>query len=287
MRVLLFLTGFGQVKEYDYFRRFLGRLAGLRDLCDVFIHCNNPDISADIVTHFKAFPQKNKRLHITTTNAGFTMGAVEAVSNGIETGLFRDYDYVIHLHPDVFITNDAGIVNLLRSNLENHDVFFVNRSLPDDARFFSFDFFVFKPRLLLRNIFRDELHTYHGWPEHYLHDMLIKHDVRFQIVKRFDDDNWMPRRVDDHLGLYHEHDLDRVEALLQTLEAGDTPRAPTGTTASGATTSRAPSTRPHVPLGAAAAQWQALTTESPPSSSSPSPPSPGPPGQGPGPSDRR
>lgn len=236
MKVLLFITGFRQVKEYDYFSRFLRRLAGLGDLCDVFIYCNNADISAEIVTYYKTFPQKNKHLHITTRNAGFSMGAVEAVSNGIEMGLFGDYDYVIHLHPDVFITDDAGILKVLRSNLDNDNVFLVNRSLPDDERFFSFDFFIFKPRLLPRNIFRDELHTYDGWPEHYLFDMLVKHDIKHQIVARFDTNDWQPRRVDDHLGLYHEHDLGRVEELLTTLETA----APTADT----------------PPGNAAAKWQ-------------------------------
>jgi len=143
------------------------------------------------------------------------MGAAEAVSTGIEMGIFDGYDYVIHLHPDVFMTNEAPIVRLLEDNAENDYVFLVNRSLPDDQRAFSFDFFVFKPRLLTENIFIDELPTYQDIPEHFLFDMLTKKGVKHLVGQRFDSGDWSPRRIDDHLALYHEHDLELVERLLE------------------------------------------------------------------------
>ncbi len=214
MKVLLFITGFRQVKEYDYFNTFLQDLNGLSRICDVFIYCNNPDISEDIVAYYKKFRQKNKRLYITSVNAGFVMGAVEAVSTGIEMGIFTEYDYVIHLHPDVFITADVKILDVLRENLDNDVVFFVTRSMPDDERFFSFDFFMFKPRLLTRNIFIDQPHSCTDLPEHCLCDVIRKHGIKFKFIKRFENDHWCPRRIDEHLSLYHEHDLDRVEELL-------------------------------------------------------------------------
>ena len=223
MRVLLFITGFRQVKEYDYFSTFLKRLNTLGDICDVFIYCNNPEISPDIVTYYKNFTQRNKHLYITSLNIGFGMGAVEAVSRGIEMGIFAGYDYVIHLHPDVFITAESAIIELLTANAANDCVFFVNTSEPDDRRFFSFDFFVFKPMLLQRNIFIDELHDYQDLPEHYLHDMLIKNGVKFKLVKRFENDRWSPRRIDEHLNLYHEHDLTLVEDLLKGFAEADGP----------------------------------------------------------------
>jgi len=229
MRVLLFLTGFRQVKEYDYFSRFLQRFETLRRICDIFIYCNNPRISEEIVTFYRAFAQENKRLFITSVNAGFVMGAVEAVSNGIEMGIFDDYDYVIHLHPDVFMTSEAPIIRLLDDNAADDCVFLVNRSVPDDERAFSFDFFVFKPRLLTENIFIDELHTYEGTPERFLFDMLTKKHVRYRVVPRFDSGDWFPRRIDDHLGLYHEHDLELVERLLQAgVSRSDEPRTADG-----------------------------------------------------------
>lgn len=214
MKVLLFITGFRQVKEYDYFTAFLQQLETLPQICDVFIHCNNPDISEDIVTFYRKFTQRNKRLYITSVNAGFVMGAVEAVSSGIEMGIFAPYDYVIHLHPDVFITDDAAIMQTLNDNLDNDCVFFVTTSVPDDERFFSFDFFIFKPRLLTTNIFIDAVRTYDDIPEHCLSDMIVSHQVKFKIIRRFADNHWHPRRIDEHLKLYHEHDLPLVEEML-------------------------------------------------------------------------
>ncbi|HEY4187450.1 MAG TPA: hypothetical protein VGP07_20405 [Polyangia bacterium] len=215
MKVLLFLTGFRQVEEYDYFSRFLQRQDTLSRVCDVFIYCNNPDISEQIVTFYRAFAQQNKRLFITSVNAGFVMGAVEAVSNGIEMGVFTGYDYVIHLHPDVFITDEAPIVRLLEDNADDDCVFLVNHSLPDDERAFSFDFFVFKPGRLTENIFIDELPSYQDIPEHFLFDMLTRKRVPYKVVPRFDSGDWFPRRIDDQLKLYHEHDLGLVEALWE------------------------------------------------------------------------
>ena len=128
--------------------------------------------------------------------------------------LDNDYDYVIHLHPDVFITDDSYLKDILENNIENDIVFFTTKSLPDE-NFFSFDFFIFKPKLLTKNIFIKKLYTFTCLPEQYLHDMIIENDVKYTFIKRFDNDNWNPRRIDDHLKLYHEHDLNKVVKMLQ------------------------------------------------------------------------
>jgi hypothetical protein len=221
VKVLLFITGYRQVKEYDYFNAFLQRLTNLNNICDIFIYCNNPDISEEIVTYYKKFSHKNKRLYITSVNAGFGMGGVEAVSSGIEMGIFNAYDYVIHLHPDVFITDDSKILEMLNDNIDNDYVFLVNKSLPDDERFFSFDFFAFKPRLLKVNIFKDEPYRCLDLPEHCLCDAITRNNIKFKIIDRFDNSTWFPRRIDDHLKLYHEHNLGRVENVLRRLQGAN------------------------------------------------------------------
>lgn len=81
--------------------------------------------------------------------------------------------------------------------------------------FFHLIFFIFKPKLLTKNIFIEELYTFTGSPEHYLHDMIIKNSINYTIIKRFDNDNYNPRRIDDNLMLYHEHDLNNVIELLK------------------------------------------------------------------------
>jgi len=214
MKILLYITSHQQVEEYNYFAQFLKRLQ-INTMCDIFIYCNSPHINPQIVTYYQSFDQPNKRLHITTLNAGYRVGGAEAVSQGFEMGIFQEYDYVIHLHPDVYMTDDEYLLEILRENLQNDIGFFVNRSVPNDERFFSFDFFIFKPRVIPCNILKEELYTFTSLPENYLYDMIHKYQIKYKIVKRFNNNLWCPRRIDENLKLYHEHDLDEVRRVFE------------------------------------------------------------------------
>jgi hypothetical protein len=214
MKILLFITSYRQVEEYKYFNIFLKQLQ-LNNICDIFIYCNNPETDHNILKYYQQFNQKNKKLFITSLNSGYRSGGVEAVSEGFEMGIFKDYDYVIHLHPDVFITDDKYLTDILIENINNDIVFFITKSIPNDDTFFSFDFFIFKPKLLTKNIFIEDLYNFKCNPEKYLHDMIIKHNIKYMFIKRFDNDTWCPRRIDDNLKLYHEHDLNNVINILK------------------------------------------------------------------------
>jgi len=213
MKILLFITGYKQLVEYNYFNIFLKKLK-LNSICDIYIYCNNQKIQTDIVEYYQNFEQQNKHLFITTVNAGYNRGGVEAVSKGIEMGIFNGYDYIIHLHPDVFITDDTYLLEVLNENINNDTVFFITKSVAKDPRFFSFDFFIFKPKLLTKNIFIENLYTFIGCPEHYLHDMIIKHNIKYTFIKRFNNDTWYPRRIDENLKLYHEHNMNKVDEII-------------------------------------------------------------------------
>lgn len=215
MKLLLFITGHRHLEEYNYFRLFLKHLS-LHSLCDIFIYCNHPNIQNTILNYYQQFEHENKRLFITSLNSGYRTGGVEAVSQAMDMGIFQDYDYVIHLHPDVFLTDDSYLLDVLRSNMNNDTVFFVTKSVPDDPRFFSFDFFIFKPKLLTTNIFKEGMYSFTDSPEHYFYDVIVKHNIQYTFIRRFDNDTYYPRRVDENLKLYHEHDLDRVVALLKS-----------------------------------------------------------------------
>jgi len=214
MRILLYITGHRQLEEYGLFQTFLDRLP-IQSSCDIFIYCNHSGIHSDIVTYYQRFPQRNKQLFITTQNAGYLRGGVEAVSQGYEMGLFQGYDYVIHTHPDVFMTDDTYLTEQLLKYLHDDTVFLITKSFAEDPRFFSFDFFVFKPQWLPSNIFKKPL--FQGAPEHFLHDQIQAYGLKYAFMKRFNNDSWCPRRIDDHLKLYHEHDLEKVRELVDKL----------------------------------------------------------------------
>jgi len=139
MKLLLFITGHRHLDEYNYFSIFLKQLE-LNSMCDIFIYCNNSEIQNDVINYYQNFSQKNKKLLITTLNSGYRIGGVEAVSQGIEMGIFNEYDYVIHLHPDVFITDDLYLKEIFSKNIDNDIVFFITKSLPNNETFFHLIF---------------------------------------------------------------------------------------------------------------------------------------------------
>ena len=183
MKILLFYTSHRQVEEYKYSSKFLKRLK-LNKLCDLYIHCNNSLISTDIFKYYQEFDQKNKQIHITSVNHGYMKGAINVISESIDSGIFNSYDYVIAIQPDVFITDDTYLLEVLYKNLTNDIVFFITKSLPNDERFFSTDFYIFKPKLLTKNILIDELNTFTEYPEYYD----IKNSYNKENVENIDRD---------------------------------------------------------------------------------------------------
>jgi hypothetical protein len=214
MKILILVTGHQQNLEYKYFGQLLSRCAFLSSSqCEVFIHSNkyNNDISENI-----KYILNKKNVHVTNKNAGYTLGGIEAVGDCIDMlnlcSPDSDYDFVIHVHPDVFITNDTMLVNILNDELYSDNVFLLNKSFHDDFCA-SFDFFIFKPRLLNKNIFAN----YANWqdsPERYLKQMITSNDIKYKYIKRFDNDHYEPRRIDLNL-MWHEHNLEKVEKFIQ------------------------------------------------------------------------
>jgi len=217
MKILLYLTGYRHLKEYEFFNFFYEKNTALKEISDVFFYCNNSEISEDIVKYYKNNSSKNKFLFITTNNMGFSKGGIEAVSTGIEMGIFKKYDYVLHFHPDVFITDDQKLLNILNEHKDNDNVFLINHSYPNWYSFFSFDFFIFKPKLLKQNIFIEDIETYQEHPEVHLHNLIHKYNIKYEIIKRYDNNDWQPRRIDDSLGLWHEHELEKVEKYINDM----------------------------------------------------------------------
>jgi glycosyltransferase involved in cell wall biosynthesis len=212
-RVLLYLSSHRQVKEYDYFSHFFNKLDKLRQMCDLYIHCNNKDVSEDLVKYYKQFDVKNKQLHVTSKNCGYNMGHIEMLSDDYDAGVFAGYDYVINCQADVFIIEEEPLLDVLNRK-SGDSVFFITKSIPDDERFFSTDFLIFRPKLLTMNIFKDQLYKWGDWPEHYLYYILQKYNIKYEFLKRFDNDNWQPMRL-DLLKLWHEHDLSLIETYVK------------------------------------------------------------------------
>ena len=46
-------------------------------------------------------------------------GAINVISESIDSGIFNSYDYVIAIQPDVFITDDTYLLEVLYKNCIN------------------------------------------------------------------------------------------------------------------------------------------------------------------------
>jgi hypothetical protein len=212
MKILIILSGHRQNDEYKLSGLCFQQCPNLVKQSDLYI--NNNLISNDIsknTEYLNIF--KTVKINNTSENAGYRTGPIEAISNIIDSEklLISDYDYVIHLHPDVFITRETELLFILENELDSENIFIINKSLPDN-RFFSFDFFIFKPQKLKENVFNQWKNS-NVITEYYLYNCIVSNNLPYKMIKRFDNDNWSPRRI-DLLGFWHEHDLELVKKYL-------------------------------------------------------------------------
>jgi hypothetical protein len=215
MKVLILLTSHQQLEEVYLYGEFIKRFCPTIKTFDLLLHINkiNIDISR-VGNYFQGLPFENKTLLLTTKNVGYTFGGIEAVTDCYD--LCKDYDYVIHSHPDVFITSDILLGKILEYFSYSDKVFLVNNAWAGDNKWMSFDFFIFKPKLLKHNIFSEWVNYVEQNPAHIenvLFDLVTKYNIPYQYINRYDTGHWAPRRV-DMIGLYHEHDLDKVRLYL-------------------------------------------------------------------------
>jgi len=216
MKVLLFLTSHQQLEEVYLYGEFIKRHCPTVKTFDLLLHVNkiNIDISR-LGNYFQGLPFENKTMLLTSKNSGYTFGGIEAVADSFD--LFKEYDYVIHSHPDVFITTDHLLGKILEYFSYSDKVFLVNNAWAGDDKWMSFDFFIFRPKLLSKNIFTEWQDYKTSNPAHIenvLFDLVTKYNIPYQYINRYDTGHWSPRRV-DMIGLYHEHDLEKVHQYLR------------------------------------------------------------------------
>jgi len=208
MKVLFFMTGYRQHIEYALQARFLEKCPRLRENAELVIY--NNCISNQIENVCRDIPLPTTIYNV-NKNAGYYLGPIEALEFLFSIKNLSDYDYVIHLHPDVFVVNEEPLMKLLDAELSTSNVFLVNNVIPNDSRFYCFDFFIFKPKLLKESIFVN----WSDWPgccEHFLHDRIIENSIQHRLVPRLNEDG--NTRSIDLLGLWHEHDIPRVLTYL-------------------------------------------------------------------------
>ena len=214
-KVLIIYTSHRQLEEIKLSTILLSRTSFLQK-CDLLFHCNKIDL--DVKDYFELFPNTKKELIHTSKNTGYTYGAHEALADLYPK--YKDYDFVIHLHPDIFIIDEKVICDIILKHKDTEEVFICTRNTPEET-YTSFDFFIFKPQKLPCNIFKNwESSSFRNDldPERLLFKMITTYKLPYVVLKRFDNDWWHPRRT-DLLGLWHEHDITNIIKYLE-----DTPK---------------------------------------------------------------
>jgi hypothetical protein len=205
---LLFLTSHRQVEELYLYGEFLKKTQEVKNF-DIVIHINNLELNFERVTQFfKNIPNKNKQLVLTGKNCGYNMGPHEAVSDNFP--LFKNYDNVIHTHPDVYIVDEKKFLRVLNSNEDK--ALLVNYSVPTTTQWMSTDLFIFRPKLLEENIFSSYGDNLDIGCESFLYKTVTERNISHQYIQRFIDKNWEPRRP-CQWGAYHEHDINKIKYL--------------------------------------------------------------------------
>lgn len=234
MKNLLFLTAHRHIEEIGVYAKYLTKTNKIKNF-DLILHVNKADTNIQSVRdYFALIPNKNKHLIITDINIS-PHGLHKALSDFYP--LLKEYDNVIHSHPDVYIYNEDAFLEKLYGYPDK--TFIVNYSLGSHSNqdWMSTDIFFFKPKDLKTNIF-DNWKKYYGLPvcnlpfvhakecnthapicEQFLYWQVINNNYSYIHVKRFDNDHGQdPRRV-CMWGCYHEHDLNKAIDLIKNKTA--------------------------------------------------------------------
>jgi hypothetical protein len=215
MKVLFFYTGHKHSKEMIDQGHLLRKHEFLKKVSSVFYYNNNynKDHIENIENSLKNMPVKYRSYH-TEKNAGYYLGLFEGLEYGYENKIFDEFDYVIHIHPDVYILDESRIKEILEEYLHKKVSFIVFRDNNEGRETYFSDIFVFKPKYIekgtfsLFNSFKDVKIEVDGKKkpmeaEYIVHKMCTLNKDVLQL-ERFDDLGRKRRR--DILGIVHTHE---------------------------------------------------------------------------------
>ena len=136
MKYLLLFTAHRQLEEFTFQNILIGRFVYKPD---IMIYSNHPDLKEE--NYLKRIPnisQYVKKIYCDEENTGYAKGLFTGLDKMYE--YYKDYDYVIHLHPDIFILDETKIYNIIK----NCDTDFIVMDIDSGIPFT--DYFIFKPK---------------------------------------------------------------------------------------------------------------------------------------------
>jgi hypothetical protein len=204
MKILFFFTSYRQFQEFEYQFKIIESYKYIKP--DIFIYNNNPDIDASSVIDLFNINKKIKSYYFNDNiNSGYVLGLFDGINKCFDS--FNKYDYVVHLHPDVFLINDKKIYDFI---IENPNYEFYLSKLNDD--YYFADFFIFKPSV---NFFKNYLdYSYTNQAETILSKICIQ--TKNVFFNRYDSlsDFHVKQRQIDNFDIIHSHNIKNIENII-------------------------------------------------------------------------
>jgi hypothetical protein len=222
MKLLFFFTSFNQLNENKFQLYVFNQLNNINiDLSiDIIIHNNNKNYNLDMIQNslnqnelLKIKIIKNIDYIHTNKNIGYLWGAQEALSDNFH--IFTQYDYVIHLNTNVYITNILNLINYLYDNLNNNIIFFVNK-FRDGREGFKTNFTIFKPKINVYSEYNNKIYKKNLKPRE-IPEKMLEYQIKTNNIKfTFLPSEFIP--INDLLltqynigkNIYHIHDISNI-----------------------------------------------------------------------------
>jgi hypothetical protein len=212
MKILFFITMHRQLDELKIYSYFFNKFNHIKNF-DIFIYNTNKNISEQMVRNNLNLNTK-VYVHCDTNNEGYVLGLFSGLSQNYD--LYREYDFIVHLHPDVFILDDKKLYELLIDQKDKDIDFLVSQVVEAPFAYLT-DLFIFKPK----NNFISKYINYRNLDsaEKILFSIIEGNNLKKYLFSRYPNDEigGKNREIDEY-NIWHEHKLENVLNYIHNIK---------------------------------------------------------------------
>lgn len=212
MKILFFITMHRQLDELKIYSYFFNKFNYIKNF-DIFIYNTNQNVSEQMIRNNLNL-NTNIYIHCDHNNEGYILGLFSGLSQNYDS--YKEYDFIIHLHPDVFILDDKKLYELLIDKKDKNIDFFVSQVVEAPFAYLT-DLFIFKPK----NNFISKYINYknHGGAETILFSIIEDNNLKKHLFSRYPNDKiaGKNRQIDEY-DIWHEHKLENVLDYIHNIK---------------------------------------------------------------------
>jgi len=208
MKILFFITMHRQLEELRVYSYFFNKFNYIKNF-DIFIYNTNQNISEEMILNNLNVNNKIY-IHSDNNNEGYVLGLFSGLSQNYD--FYKQYDFIIHLHPDVFILDDKKLYELLIDQKDKDIDFLVSQVVEAPFAYLT-DLFIFKPK----NNFISKYINYQNLDsaEKILFSIIEGSNLKKYLFSRYPNDEIGGKnREIDELDIWHEHNLENVRYYI-------------------------------------------------------------------------